>query len=47
MNQVDSKIAQKNFEQILDTAIGGCHKIYDILVECIKARAQNLLDSKR
>lgn len=44
--QMHSKLPMQHFEMLLQTAVEGCHKIYEILVTYVRDRALNLLDSR-
>lgn len=46
MAQMDCKVPLNTFEKVLMTAIDGCHRIYEVLVECVRERSLQLLESK-
>jgi exosome complex component RRP41 len=45
MAQMDCKVPLNTFEKVLRTAMDGCHRIYEVLVECVRERSLALLES--
>lgn len=43
---MDSKLHLDTFERVLQSAIEGCQKTYDILQNVVRERTQNLLNAR-